>query len=176
MSSIVVTSITIEELRALAVEMEWIKLPARNGEQAWQPQAMDAMIAWRILDPYYGVLRVEGPDTEVVMDDLDAVLNLHDDVDVMNAIAAATTAAEVELWATRLGAFAEGDEVLSGTLDVLLGLLASERFGFVAAAVRGLSHARWSTCAEPLRQVGERWPELEADCGKALGSIRRNPA
>ena len=175
MPTIVIARATTDEVRALAEELEWREVAASPDEVAWQPEATEARVLWRPLDGEWGVLAVEGEHTEVALDDIAGVLDLWDDVDAMNAIAAAESPAEVAQWARRLGAFAAGDEALSGTLDVLCGLLTSDRDEFVAAAVEGLSHARWAALAEPLRRVGMRWPDLEAQCGRALASIRKSP-
>lgn len=101
------------------------------------------------------------------------MFDLLDNVGVMTDIDAASTPAEVEIWAKRLGAFAEGGDVYEVTLDVFKGLLASEHREFVVAAVQGLRRARWRGLAEPLKQACERWPELEADCQRALASIQQ---
>jgi hypothetical protein len=175
MRTMVIARATTDEIRALAEELAWRKVSAADDEVAWQPEATEARILWRPLDSAWGALVVGGEHAEVALDDIAGVLDLWDDVDAMNAIAAAESPAEVAQWACRLGAFAAGDEVLLGTLDVLRGLLMSDREEFVAAAVEGLSHARWSVLAEPLRQAGIRWPDLAEQCGRALASIRKNP-
>ena len=175
MPTMVIARATTDDLRALAEELEWREVAAAEDEVAWQPEATEARILWRPLDSAWGALAVEGEHTEVALDDIAGVLDLWDDVDAMNAIAAAETPAEVAQWARRLGAFAAGDEALLGTLDVLRGLLLSDREEFVAAAMEGLSHARWGALTEPLRQAGLRWPDLAAQCGRALASIRKNP-
>lgn len=165
---------TTEEVQALAEGMEWVELPAQTDELSWRPQAMDASIAWRMLDESFGEFSFEGKHADLARADLGVVFDLLDDVDVMTEIGNATTPGELEAWARRLGAFAEGGDVYEVTLDVFKGLLASERREFVVAAIQGLRRARWRGLAEPLKQACERWPELEADCQRALASVQQD--
>lgn len=175
MPSIVIAYTTADEVRALAEELGWFEQPATEDSFCWQPEATDARISWWSIDEDWGAFVVTGDHAEVALDDIGSVFELLDDVDAMNAIAGAESPVEVAQWARRLGAFAAGDVALPGTLDVLRGLLGSERQEFVAAAVSGLSLARWSALAEPLRQAGTRWPDLAPGCERALASIRKNP-
>lgn len=174
MTIIALVRTTTAQVRTLAECMKWTELTANEiGALCWQPQAMDARITWHVLDESFGEFSFEGEHSEIAMADVGQIFNLLDDVDVMTEIGNAATPGELAVWAKRLGAFAAGDVVYAATLDVFKGLLASERREFVAAAVQGLCRARWGELADPLKQASDRWPEMEADCQRALASIQR---
>ena len=171
---IFVAQCTIEDLRDFVEELEWVEGGSQD-EPAWQPPSTEAIVRWWELDDGWGAFVVQGEEEIVPSNDLAAVFELCDDVDVMNAIAAAAAPEEVVYWARMLGVFAAGDEPLADVCDVLKGLMTSDRADFAGAAVRGLARARWTALTEVLRQTGERWPELAEDCERALASIRRSP-
>lgn len=164
-----------EEMRALAAALHWEALPAGDTDLAWQPQGMDARVGWRELDNAFGVFSFEGNDGDLAAADLGMVLNLLDDVDAMQAIAAAPDPPTLESWARRLGAFVAGSQVYETTAAVLRGLLGCDSPDFAAAVVAGLQRARWQGLIEALKATAERRPDLAAGCHHAIGSIRSNP-
>jgi hypothetical protein len=157
----------------LAHELGWKRVvDLADGRESWKSPDMDALVTWRPIDSSHGAFVIEGADAELMMADLSTAFRLLDDVEVMNEIAAATTPEELVLWVPRLGLFAEGG-FQSSTLNVILGLLASEREEFVLAMAKGLCHARWRELLPALDDAAKRRPEWKALFDAARASIAK---
>ncbi|MBK6850901.1 MAG: hypothetical protein IPG93_04610 [Burkholderiales bacterium] len=162
---------TVEDVVEFAQQMSWIRINSvRGGDATWRVDMLDATLTVRRIDAQFTALLIDGADASLLLADLTQVLDLFDDVDVLNEIAAVSEPNQLVPWIARLAAFAEGPFQAS-TLTVLNGLLDSERFEFVDALVHGLSHACWRELEVPLVELGQRRPQIKPLTDAAVASI-----
>jgi hypothetical protein len=164
---------TVEDVDGFALQMRWGRIePVRGGDASWRVEGLDATLTARRIDSRFTALVIDGADAELVLSDLGQVLDLFDDVDVMNEIAAVVEPQELTPWIARLAAFAEGPFQAS-TLTVMQGLLDAERLEYVGAMVSSLNHARWPQLANPLRELALRLPQFTPQADAAITSIEQ---
>ncbi len=162
---------TVEDMVGFAQQMRWTRVePMRGGDASWRVDGLDATLTVRRIDARFTALVIDGADAALLLADIGQVLDLFDDVDVMNEIAAVSEPRELAPWIERLAAFAEGPFQAS-TLTVMQGLLGSERLEFAEAMARGLRHARWSELSPALGDLARRQPQLKPWTDAALASI-----
>ena len=164
---------TVEDVAGFAQQMRWSQVkPVRGADASWRVEGLDATLMARRIDPHFTALVIDGADASLLLADLGQVLNLFDDVDVMNEIAAVSEPHELTPWIERLAAFAEG-LFQASTLTVMQGLLRSERLAYAEAMARGLKHARWAPLKAALGELALSQPQLKPWTDAALASIDR---
>lgn len=169
---VALTSLDLNGFYEVADELCWQKhhITESTCTSTWRSNDMDAIVTWFQVDATYGAFIIKGTDADLMISDLALAFELLDDVAVLQEIAGASNPLELVKWASRLGPFAAGD-FQESTLDVILGLLNSERPDFVAAMVSGLQCARWPELRAPLALVAVKYPTLSTLCEVGLSSI-----
>lgn len=172
---VVLAEADLAAVRELFAQLGW----TADADGRWSRPDADARVTLQRRDNRFVALEIEGPDADLTRDDLAQALDLWDDVDLMQALAGATTPEQVLEWVPGLGAFGRGP-LQPATLAVIEGLLVSERPEFAAAMVGALHDARWQALRGSLQVAARRLPSLGAACAEALASIDgatgQNPA
>jgi hypothetical protein len=161
-----------ESVRRYADEVLWRPhATAYDDELTWNVDEQ-SHVTWHALDGGFGSLLVTSPSWDAIVSELSITFPILGDVEIMTAVGNAGDPAELSLWGSRLCEFARGSEFYEPTLHVINSLLASDHYDFAAAAARALSRARWPQLVPSLERTAQRWPELDADCRRALASIQ----